>query len=515
MACLPTTSYSFRAMAFGGTELRVGFDAFRESIHVQLALAIRRARAHAIRELLSEPANLTLEVFNREVWQLASQVLLYGEPIKFAELVVGPKGDEVRARELFAAFKEGELEVHGNAVWGSGSHVYGAPLHVAAEAKLEHVRHAARVLGEPIEPLEKAGQLMAIPGFGPNISTGLVMMFHPDEFAIYNAVSKSVVSGLGYPASRLDEYEESVWTLKEDLGATDFLELDHFLWLNRQGVEPDAQRAWIVRAGRDGQQEPLALDESVALIGWSDLGELNATLSRDDLKKMIAQTWGEQSERSLAAQAGQIYRFIHDIELGDLVVLPLKTEPNHVAVGRVLGPYQNRADGDFAGSDGRHTRAVEWLETSLPYERFDADLREAFGLQGTVREITKPDAAERILDVLEGADASAIHLVLKWSPGIEPETIEYHRAVADERGAVWWGRASKPGATGLSAERLKTIRHQLERGSVTNVYLHSAISTWRTRLPCDHDRPCGGGRRPDPAVLRGHLRASQFVGEDH
>jgi MoxR-like ATPase len=250
----------------------------------------------------------------------------------------------------------------------------------------------------------------------------------------------------------------------------------------QEAIPMGGTRVWLIRAGREGQHEQLALDEGVALIGWSDLGELNSEMSRDDLKKMIGDQYGEERTQSLASQAGQIYRFINEVKVGDLVVLPLRTKPSHVALGRILGPYRYRLDGRFRDSDGRNTRDTDWIEREVPYERFDPDLREAFGLQGTIRELTKHDAATRIDEVLDGADASAIHLVLKWSATLEQKTIEYHREVADEHGAVWWGRFSKPGVTGLAADRLNKLRQQLERGSLTNVFLQSAASTWRTRL---------------------------------
>ncbi len=103
-----------------------------------------------------------------------------------------------------------------------------------------------------------------------------------------------------------------------------------------------------------------------------------------------------------------------------------------------MGPYRYRDDGPFADDpDGRNTRDVEWLSPEVPYECFDADLRQAFGQRGTVSEIDEENAAARILEVLRGADASAIHLVLKWSPAIEGNTIEHHREVAEQavRGA--------------------------------------------------------------------------------
>jgi predicted Mrr-cat superfamily restriction endonuclease len=92
---------------------------------------------------------------------------------------------------------------------------------------------------------------------------------------------------------------------------------------------------------------------------------------------------------------------MHDVAIGDLVVLPLMSRPAHVAVGRVQGDYKYRADREFAGSDAKHTRSVDWLATELGYERFDPDLREAFDQQGPLAAIREPSAAQRIIDVVE------------------------------------------------------------------------------------------------------------------
>jgi len=241
-------------------------------------------------------------------------------------------------------------------------------------------------------------------------------------------------------------------------------------------------RVWLIRAGRDGRYEQLALDEGVCLIGWSELGAVSPDESREALKQRIHEQWGESRAASLASQAGQVYRFVHDVAIGDLVVLPMKSTPGSVAVARVTGGYLYRSDGAFADTDAQQTRAVDWLASDLSYERFDPDLREAFGQQGTLSEISKPNASQRIIDVIGGADASAIHLVLKWSAALDPETVDKHLGVVEVHGASWWGRKSNPGVTGLAESWITTLRAQLENGSTTFVFLYSAQSTWCTRL---------------------------------
>jgi hypothetical protein len=112
-------------------------------------------------------------------------------------------------------------------------------------------------------------------------------------------------------------------------------------------------RVWLVRAGREGVYEGLAIDQGVTLIGWSEMGALSLTASRDDLKARIEAVWDEHRPQSLASQAGQIYRFLHDISIDDLVVLPRMSKPGHVAVARVLGEYEHRTDEPFQGTDAQ------------------------------------------------------------------------------------------------------------------------------------------------------------------
>jgi len=88
----------------------------------------------------------------------------------------------------------------------------------------------------------------------------------------------------------------------------------------------DGARAWVIRAGRTGENEDVARSEGVALIGWSELGELSPQVSREELKARIRETFDEQRDASLSAQASSIHRFVNDVQIGDVVVLPLQTQ---------------------------------------------------------------------------------------------------------------------------------------------------------------------------------------------
>jgi len=83
-------------------------------------------------------------------------------------------------------------------------------------------------------------------------------------------------------------------------------------------------RVWLVRAGRDGRNEELALSENAAVIGWDELPDLANVTSRNELEAIFKRVYpDEEDPQSAGQQIGQVFRFVRDIAPGDLVVLPL------------------------------------------------------------------------------------------------------------------------------------------------------------------------------------------------
>jgi hypothetical protein len=62
------------------------------------------------------------------------------------------------------------------------------------------------------------------------------MIRHPDEVAVFNRQSRKSLEKLAYPHHDLDTFERSAGELKAELGATDFHELDWFLFLVGKGA---------------------------------------------------------------------------------------------------------------------------------------------------------------------------------------------------------------------------------------------------------------------------------------
>ncbi len=116
-------------------------------------------------------------------------------------------------------------------------------------------------------------------------------------------------------------------------------------------------RAWLVRAGRHGERETLALEQGLAVVGWPELQDLSGHATRASLMDALRQAFPDDGTKQLLNWQAQLWAFLHTISEGDLAVLPLKTSPA-VAIGQVTGSYTYRPD---LPPDARHTRPVKWL----------------------------------------------------------------------------------------------------------------------------------------------------------
>src|SRR6266478_2754918 len=233
------------------TTLKTRFIQFQLDPLEHFAVRLRQLRAEQLRQLLADPLTVTLEIFNQEVWPLGKRVVngrVIGDLMDI-ELTINP----AQLPELTTALDQGKFEIHGNSMWGSASHIYGSQLKESNEEKVHSIRQVLAILNDAtLSPLEKAQRIDELPGFGPNSSTGLVMVFHPAEFAIYNVPSQDAMHMLGFSIENLEEFEEKVHALKEQLGAIDFIELDWFLYLMYKGriqIDRPNRQIWWVNQG--------------------------------------------------------------------------------------------------------------------------------------------------------------------------------------------------------------------------------------------------------------------------
>lgn len=117
---------------------------------------------------------------------------------------------------------------------------------------------------------------------------------------------------------------------------------------------------WGIHAGRSGDAETLFLKKNRIGIGWAKVGDASALpATRDAFKGAVEKAYPDKKPGAIPNSAGQIYRFVHEMKLGDLVAYPSKLD-RRVYVGRVAGPYlyDQQTEPGYP-----HTRPVKWLKS--------------------------------------------------------------------------------------------------------------------------------------------------------
>lgn len=186
---------------------------------------------------------------------------------------------------------------------------------------------------------------------------------------------------------------------------------------------------WLVRAGRRGEQEQIALDNNLVTIGWNELPDLSGIETREALAELYRQTHPDDPPTLIANQVGQVWAFRQRMQQGDLAVLPLKTQAA-IAIGRITGPYCYRRD---VSESVQHTRPVKWLHTDLPRTTFDQDLLHSLGSLLTVCQVRRHNAEERIRAVLGGkGDPGSPEVVDDELTEVDSQTLDIEQAARDQ-----------------------------------------------------------------------------------
>lgn len=123
---------------------------------------------------------------------------------------------------------------------------------------------------------------------------------------------------------------------------------------------------WGIHAGRSGDADTLFLEKGCIAIGWSRMGDLSGLKAdRESFKAKVAATFPEYKPAAIPGNAGQLFRFVHEMKPGDWVVYPSKRD-RMVHVGQIVGDYQFDTT-VIAAYPNR--RAVKWIK-ALPRTSF-------------------------------------------------------------------------------------------------------------------------------------------------
>ena len=117
-------------------------------------------------------------------------------------------------------------------------------------------------------------------------------------------------------------------------------------------IHTEEKRVWGIHT----QNDTLFLKKGLIAIGWRDFGALTKVVaSRDAFKTHYAEVYPTAKKAQIANGAGMLYRFLHEVQIGDYVVFPSKTD-RMINIGTIEGHYY------FDDTDGEYVqrREVKW-----------------------------------------------------------------------------------------------------------------------------------------------------------
>ena len=115
-------------------------------------------------------------------------------------------------------------------------------------------------------------------------------------------------------------------------------------------------KTWMIRAGKGARFIDRFLEDSqVVAIGWNALGDIDVGDSRQEITKRVTETWPNYKKGKVSICAGQIYRFLNEIRIGDRV---LTYDPGRRVYP--LGTIKSDPTFDSSVEELARIRSVSW-----------------------------------------------------------------------------------------------------------------------------------------------------------
>jgi restriction system protein len=119
------------------------------------------------------------------------------------------------------------------------------------------------------------------------------------------------------------------------------------------------ENLWGIHAGKTGDADSLFINEGCVALGWDRMENLSKLKpDRDAFKTKLAAVYPEKKPGAIPNNAGQLFRFVHEMKNGDLVAYPSKAA-RKIYIGRVEGSYKYQPSQEVGYP---HVRKVKWLK---------------------------------------------------------------------------------------------------------------------------------------------------------
>ncbi|MEI7466524.1 MAG: restriction endonuclease [Burkholderiales bacterium] len=213
-------------------------------------------------------------------------------------------------------------------------------------------------------------------------------------------------------------------------------------------------RAWVIRAGRSGEREDWALANGVAGGGFREIGDLTPYATKDHLAEAVGEAYPGKSKAFVSNFTGQLWSLRKRIEVGDLVVMPMKTT-GMLAIGTITGDYEYRNDPEL---NARHVRTVQWVRSDVPRSAVGQDLLFTLNGAATVFGCERNSALARLIALRDsGKDPgfSTIGTQPASLGEVEPGSFDLEQSARDAISSAVITRFAGHGLARVTAEILQ------------------------------------------------------------
>lgn len=153
---------------------------------------------------------------------------------------------------------------------------------------------------------------------------------------------------------------------------------------------------YLFRPSRLIGYEKLAMDQNLLVPAFGIRADLTQHIHFEEIVAEVEEANVGEGRRKIESWSRQLYLLLQDILPGDLIVVPFRNGCYGIAMAR---PECGLTE------DGETGRKVEWLAREIRKGVFRPDLEHSFGAQQSVCQITRNDAASRVMAVISnGAD---------------------------------------------------------------------------------------------------------------
>lgn len=115
---------------------------------------------------------------------------------------------------------------------------------------------------------------------------------------------------------------------------------------------------WGIHGGQTGDAESLFLKKNVVGIGWGKIGDASKIKpDRESFKAKVLAAYPDTKPGALTAIAGQLQQFVHEANIGDVVIFPSNDLQIHIGILQGESRFKPRLSEEYP-----NTRPVKWVE---------------------------------------------------------------------------------------------------------------------------------------------------------